>query len=152
MELKSTIAPMISKDYKERFIAEFYQLKIRYDRLKDMCDKWDENRLYFIPTCSREIYDRQLKCMREYMDTLEERAKIENIPLILSEDDTEYKEVIDKCLREYREKQLDWVNWEYFKEYLKERLFKECGVIIDLRSVLGRRILSYAKENWSKIW
>lgn len=30
MELKDTVEMMLSADYKERFKAEYYQLKIRY--------------------------------------------------------------------------------------------------------------------------
>lgn len=33
MELKDTISLMTSADYKERFIAEYLQLKIRYNKL-----------------------------------------------------------------------------------------------------------------------
>lgn len=34
MELKDTIEMMTSEDYKERFKAEYYQTKIRYEKLK----------------------------------------------------------------------------------------------------------------------
>ena len=34
MELKDTIEMMNSADYKERFKAEYYQTKIRYEKLK----------------------------------------------------------------------------------------------------------------------
>ena len=34
MELKDTIEMMTSNDYKERFKAEYYQAKIRYEKLK----------------------------------------------------------------------------------------------------------------------
>ena len=34
MELKDTIEMMNSDDYKERFKAEYYQTKIRYEKLK----------------------------------------------------------------------------------------------------------------------
>jgi hypothetical protein len=54
---------MLSSDYKERFKAEYYQLKIRFDKLYSMVRKWDERRLDFAPTCPREIYDDQLKYM-----------------------------------------------------------------------------------------
>lgn len=37
MELKDTIELMNSTDYKERFRAEYYQTKIRYDKLDKMC-------------------------------------------------------------------------------------------------------------------
>lgn len=43
MELKDTIEMMQSADYKERFKAEYYQTKIRYDKLHKMCLRY-ENR------------------------------------------------------------------------------------------------------------
>lgn len=36
MELKDTIEMMQSADYKERFKAEYYQVVIRYQKLKAM--------------------------------------------------------------------------------------------------------------------
>lgn len=36
MELKDTCSLMMSEDYKERFKAEYYQLKIRYAKLMKM--------------------------------------------------------------------------------------------------------------------
>ena len=80
-ELKDTVAGMTSADYKERFKAEYYQLKIRYDKLHNMCEKWDKDELDFTPTCSRFTYLRQLNAMSFYMKILEERAKTENIEL-----------------------------------------------------------------------
>lgn len=80
-ELKDTVAGMTSTDYKERFKAEYYQLKIRYNKLHDMCEKWDKDELEFTPTCSRFTYARQLNAMSFYMKILEERAKTENIEL-----------------------------------------------------------------------
>ena len=41
MELKDTIDLMQSKDYKERFKAEYYQLKIRREKLMDFLDRWN---------------------------------------------------------------------------------------------------------------
>ena len=79
MELKDTKEMMCSADYKERFKAEYYQLKIRYDKLVDMCEKWDKGELNFTPTCPRYIYEAQLAYMSNYIDTLEERAILENI-------------------------------------------------------------------------
>ena len=34
MDMKKTVDMMLSDDYKERFKAEYYQLKERYERLK----------------------------------------------------------------------------------------------------------------------
>lgn len=146
MELRNTVEYMISTDYKDRFVAEYYQLKIRYEKLKDMCDKWDEGELSFTPTCERKIYNSQLKAMRDYMEVLEKRAIIENVSLIL-EDDNEYKKIVDKCVEECKAKRLNWVNWNYFKDMLKGN-----GLAIDFRSSQGRRIVSYAKEKWRTLW
>lgn len=81
MELKDTVAMMCSEDYKERFKAEYYQLKIRHDKLKAMCDKWDRKEINFTPTCPRVIYKAQIQDMSRYMKVLERRSKIEGIEL-----------------------------------------------------------------------
>lgn len=80
-ELKQTVELMNSSDYKERFKAEYYQLKIRYDKLHTMCEKWDKNELNFVPTCSRFTYTMQLIAMQFYLKILEERAVAEKIEL-----------------------------------------------------------------------
>ena len=72
---------MCSSSYKDRFKAEYYQLNIRYNKLKDMCEKWDNGKLDFTPTCNRSIYNIQLRAMEDYLVILEERAKIEGIEL-----------------------------------------------------------------------
>lgn len=79
--LSDTIEMMNSSDYKERFKAEYYQTKIRYDALKAMCAKWDKGLLSIIPTCSRDTYTRQLAAMRGYLDILIERSAVEHIEL-----------------------------------------------------------------------
>ena len=83
MELNETIEMMTSADYKERFKAEYYQLKIRLNSLAQMLLKYDE--LNFKPKCSFDLLNGQLKVMELYMEcyinVLEERAKIENIEL-----------------------------------------------------------------------
>lgn len=81
MELKDTIELMTSTDYKERFKAEYYQLKIRYEKLKVMLDKWNSGELNFKPTCPREIYDKQIEGMEIYLDVLVDRAELEKIEL-----------------------------------------------------------------------
>ena len=79
MQLEDTIDMMKSSDYKQRFKAEYYQLKIRYEKLKSMLEKWDNNELNFTPTCSRATYNNQITVMRDYMYTLEGRAEQEGI-------------------------------------------------------------------------
>ncbi len=81
MELKETAALMQSADYKERFKAEYYQTAIRYAKLNKMVEAWDKGELNFTPTCSREIYDKQLSYMGAYLSVLEERAKLEDVEL-----------------------------------------------------------------------
>ena len=80
--LKDTVEPMCSEDYKERFIAEYAQLVIRYKGLKRMLKKWDDGTLEFEPTCPRNIYNMQIKAMSEYITVLEARAVIENVDLM----------------------------------------------------------------------
>ena len=80
-ELAETARMMVSADYKERFIAEYVQIKNRYNGLKGMIEKWDANNLPFVPTCPRETYNFQLRAMKDYMDILVVRAKIEGIDL-----------------------------------------------------------------------
>lgn len=79
MILAETINGMISEDYKERFIAEYQQIVIRYNGLKNMLKKWDKNELPFTPTCPRSTYNMQIKAMADYIAVLEARAVMEGI-------------------------------------------------------------------------
>lgn len=81
MNLKKTIGMMCSDDYRERFKAEYFQVDIRYQKLKEMVEKWDAGELNFAPTCPRSIYDMQLAAMIDYIAALEARAAIEHIDL-----------------------------------------------------------------------
>lgn len=81
MELKDTIQQMLSEDYRERFKAEYYQVKIRYDKLVDMLNRWDKGLLLFSPTCPRELLWRQVTVMEDYMDLLIGRSIVEGIDL-----------------------------------------------------------------------
>ena len=82
LTLNDTIKGMTSDDYKERFIAEYQQLVIRYNGLKNMLNKWDRNELPFTPTCPRSTYNMQIKAMTDYIAVLEARAVMENINLL----------------------------------------------------------------------
>ena len=81
MELKDTVEMMNSNDYKERFKAEYYQLVIRYKKLKSMLTKWDEGTISFDPTCPRSTYNMQIKAMTDYIAVLEARAVMEDVEL-----------------------------------------------------------------------
>lgn len=80
-ELKDTVPMMISDDYKERFVAEYAQLKIRYKKLYAVLEKYAADKLDFKPTCPIEILYEQLDHMEAYLSVLETRAKYENIQL-----------------------------------------------------------------------
>lgn len=85
MELKETIESMCSDDYKERFVAEYHQVKIRYEKLKNFCNKIEvETMLGEEVTkhdCQLELLREQQKYMGLYLSVLEKRALIENIVL-----------------------------------------------------------------------
>lgn len=81
MELKDTIEMMNSEDYKERFKGEYYQVKIRLEKLSAMLEKWDNGELNFKPTCERVIYNDQVYFMKQYLEILEYRAKVEGVIL-----------------------------------------------------------------------
>lgn len=81
MELKDTVDMMWSDDFKERMCAEYYQLKIRYDKLHKMVILFEAGKLEFEPKCPLELLKKQEKAMRDYMDILEVRAAIEGVDL-----------------------------------------------------------------------
>ena len=81
MKLQDTIKMMDNADYNERFKAEYYQLKIRYEGLARLLKGYREGTLNFTPTCSYDLLHTQLVYMEHYMDVLEERSKIENVEL-----------------------------------------------------------------------
>lgn len=81
MNLKETVTFMESENYKERFKAEYYQTKIRYDKLHSMIKKYDARTLDFEPTCPIDLLKHQKSMMGQYLYDLEVRAEIEKIEL-----------------------------------------------------------------------
>lgn len=81
MELKDTVELMTSADYKERFRAEYFQLRKRMIGLSKMLTKYKAGTLNFTPKCSYDLLKAQLKSMELYASYLEERAIIEDINL-----------------------------------------------------------------------
>lgn len=81
MELKDTIELMLSEDYKDRFKAEYWQTKIRYNKLRNMIGKYNAGTLEFKPVCPIGGLIEQWEAMGNYLDMLEIRAKIEGISL-----------------------------------------------------------------------
>ena len=81
MELKDTVEMMESANYQERYKAEYYQLKIRYDKLMAMLEKYKAGTLHFTPSCSYELLYEQSIYMKNYLTVLKKRAEIENVKL-----------------------------------------------------------------------
>lgn len=92
MELKDTIEKMQSADYKERFIAEYQQTKIRYEKLKAFNTKIEaaemarDMRLKNPKEepkhdCPAFLLRDQQEVMGRYLHILEVRAVIEGIDL-----------------------------------------------------------------------
>ena len=81
MNLHDTVEMMNSSDYRERFKAEYLQLEIRVNGLRNMLRKYNDGTLTFKPSCSYDLLNGQLKAMDMYSQYLEERAEIEGIDL-----------------------------------------------------------------------
>lgn len=97
MSLKDTVVLMSSEDYKDRFKAEYYQTKERYERLKRFNTRIEaaEAMRYTIGNmgmekakveepkhdCPTEMLRSQQRVMGEYLHILEMRAVIEKINL-----------------------------------------------------------------------
>lgn len=85
MELKETIELMCSEDYKERFVAEYHQVKIRYEKLKNFCNKIEVEEMLGKEVtkhdCPIELLREQQIHMGLYLSVLEKRALIESIVL-----------------------------------------------------------------------
>jgi hypothetical protein len=90
IELKDTIVPMCSADYKDRFVAEYIQLRIRWERLTAFNTKIKAAVLTYGEECEveepkhdspAELLRDQQKLMGELLHVLEVRAVIEGIDL-----------------------------------------------------------------------
>ena len=79
MELKDTVDLMLSDDYRDRFKAEYYQIKIRCDKLSVMLERW--NGLNFTPNTDYKTFWEQYASMNAYKEKLLKRAYLENITL-----------------------------------------------------------------------
>ena len=69
----------LSEDYKERFIAEYIETKIRYERLYSIIIKWCAGKADFVTDI--DLLEEQAKHMGNYLKTLEIRAVKEDIEL-----------------------------------------------------------------------
>ena len=78
-ELKETVALMESDDYKDRFKAEYWQTKMRFDALRKTIVKLDAGTLNL--NTDIRLLRKQLSAMESYLYVLEVRAEIEKIEL-----------------------------------------------------------------------
>lgn len=78
-ELKDTSNGMVSPDYKERFIAEYTQTRVRYIKLKKYVGRIKYAKYADQPEpphdCPVDLLEKQLFAMGAYLMTLEIRAK-----------------------------------------------------------------------------
>lgn len=91
MELKDTVDMMQSTDYRERFKAEYYQTKTRYEKLRAFNNKIEAaeeaaclgrtNPVMPKHDCPSSLLRNQQRLMGEYLHCLEVRAVIEGIEL-----------------------------------------------------------------------
>lgn len=81
LTLADTIPYMNSSDYKDRFIGEYWQTRIRYDKLHDMTVRYEAGKLNFTPSCPLDLLKEQKKYMGMYLNKLEIRAILEEIDL-----------------------------------------------------------------------
>lgn len=92
MELKDTVPYMLSDEYKKRFQGEYFQVKIRYEKLKSFCTKIEAAQminhyddLEDLPEpkhdCPLELLRTQQAQMGAYLHSLELRAQMEHINL-----------------------------------------------------------------------
>lgn len=85
-ELRETAPYMVSNDYKERFVAEYYQTKIRYEKLRKIitthnAKAWMQIDKTDFLDCPVEMLEKQMNILFQYLLLLEERAYIEKIDL-----------------------------------------------------------------------
>lgn len=83
--LKQTEDLMNSSDYKERFVGEYWQTKIRYEKLKNFNNRIEASSIVDIVEpkhdCPAYLLKEQQSAMGEYLHILEVRAIIENVDL-----------------------------------------------------------------------
>jgi hypothetical protein len=86
VSLGETAEMMNSKDYKERFKAEYFQAKIRYEKLKNFNTKIEASHVsdaVEMPKhdCPDDLLREQQSVMGHYLHILEVRAEIEGVDL-----------------------------------------------------------------------
>ena len=81
MELRDTAEMMNSTDWRERFKAEYHQLRMRHETLYATVKRMEVGSLDFAPASPLELLQKQEHAMSQYLYCLKERAEIEGIEL-----------------------------------------------------------------------
>ena len=90
--LEETVDLMLSNDPKDQLKAEYWQTKIRLDRLTEEIAIYDAGITPFdLPSFSREELCLQRVRMDHYLDSLRERAKNEDVDITDHEPEVEVK-------------------------------------------------------------
>ena len=83
MKMSDTIGKMLSNDPKDRMLAEYWQTKIRYMKLKAFANRIEAARLQEKPepqhSCSYDLLRKQQSIMGEYLHVLELRLAIDGL-------------------------------------------------------------------------
>lgn len=83
-EIREIAHLLISDDYKQRFVGEYWELRLRIEKLEDMLRKEKLGVLGFKPDCPIGILRDQATLMHSYLEILEQRAIYEKIDLTLN--------------------------------------------------------------------
>lgn len=75
MELKDTVEYMLSKHYDLRLLGEYYQAEIRRDLLKEFLENNRSKNL----SCPRELLEKQLDILNQYVEVLASRVNYEKL-------------------------------------------------------------------------
>ncbi len=84
---RDTVPLMLSDNYQDRFVAEYRQTKIRYERLNKFCNRIEAAMTHpgkvDMPKhdCDLSLLREQLTWMGHYLHALEVRAAVEHIEL-----------------------------------------------------------------------
>ena len=89
MKMSDTIGKMLSNNPKDRMLAEYWQTKIRYRKLRAFANRIEAARLQGKPepqhSCSYDLLRKQQSIMGEYLHVLELRLTIDGLNIEIEE-------------------------------------------------------------------
>lgn len=76
------VAPSVAvRGYKTRAVAEYWEAKLRYDKVHFLVTSYHAGKLKFNPATPIKVLEKEDQILSEYISVLEERAKFEQIDL-----------------------------------------------------------------------